>query len=98
MNLPEETKKFLCEQIRLIFPGEEFKIILFGSYAKGTAHSKSDIDIAIQGITSLNAAEWQKVISVFEESYLPQTVDVVDYHRVSEDFKKIIDSDGIELC
>lgn len=97
MNLPQQTVDFLVENIRKYFPKGSYQIILFGSYSTGMNRETSDIDLAIKGNGPLSTSTWQILDSFFEESYLEQKVDLVDYQRISTDFKKIIDKEGIEL-
>jgi uncharacterized protein len=47
---------------------------LFGSRAKGTHHDRSDIDLALEGITTELAAE--SIRSELNETSLPQHFDV----------------------
>jgi predicted nucleotidyltransferase len=97
MTLDSIDKKFIVETVRKFFSDPNDKIILFGSFAKGVARPSSDIDIAIKSQNPLPLAAWQELISSFEESSFLKSVDVVDYRRVSEDFQKIIDRDGVDL-
>jgi len=50
--------------------------LLFGSYAKGTTHSMSDIDIAIETSRELNLLELGSIVSEIETLY-NQKVDLV---------------------
>lgn len=97
MNLSQEVVQFLVTNIQRYFPANEYQIILFGSYAKGKERENSDIDIAIKGNGPILKSKWQEAASFFEESYLKQKVDLVDYHRVSQDFQEVIDREGIRL-
>lgn len=60
---------------------------LFGSYAKGTAHDESDIDIAIVLENMFNSFDTEvKLMTLREgdEIYIePHTVDKEDFHRGS---------------
>jgi predicted nucleotidyltransferase len=60
---------------------------LFGSYARGTAHGESDIDIAIVCENIFNCFDTEvKLITLREgdEIYIePHTVDKEDFHRGS---------------
>lgn len=97
MSLSTEVRAFLLSTIQSYFSKDLYQVILFGSYAQGKSHETSDIDIAIKGQGKLEAARWQALESALEESYLPQKVDVIDYHRVSKGFQKIIDQQGLVL-
>lgn len=73
------------------------KVLLFGSYAKGVANETSDIDLAIIYPGKLPLSLWAKVEESLENSDIPKKVDLVDYSRISGDFRQIIDRDGIEF-
>lgn len=97
LEISKESLKFILKEIHKYFPSSEFDVFLFGSYAKKKATPYSDINIAIKGHSPLPPSQWQQVESALEESYLPQKVDLVDYQRVSPDFQKVIDKDGVKL-
>jgi predicted nucleotidyltransferase len=97
VNLSKEDVTFLLHGLRQFFAAPDFKLILFGSYATGLARSNSDIDIAIQGTSPISPTDWQNAESYFEDSLFNKKVDLIDYHRVSPDFQKIIDRDGVRL-
>ncbi len=72
-------------------------VLLFGSYAKGNAKKDSDIDLAIKGSAPLDLSFWSQLEEEFRNSDIPQKIDLVDYHRVSPSFQRVIDRDGIRL-
>jgi len=78
------------------FPGDS-ALILFGSYADGSAGPRSDLDLAVKAPGALPLAAWARFEELLEESELPFRVDVVDYHRVREPFRDVIDSEGVVL-
>lgn len=98
MRLSQAEIQYLLRTIRKFFPKEQYELLLFGSYARGAARESSDIDIAIKGGDKIPAGRWQMLESEFEESSFPKKVDLVDYYRVSDDFRKIIDRDGQPLA
>ena len=93
MNIPIED---VYEQIRQ--RAEKFdvkKIVLFGSRARKTNHSKSDIDIAVYGCEkfdlfsdSLNEDLW---------SLLELDIIDMDHKNVSPDLISEIERDGVVL-
>ncbi len=62
--------------------------ILFGSRAKGTHSSGSDIDIALKG-NGLSNTILNLLIFLNQESILPYHFDIIDYHAI--DNKELID-------
>lgn len=71
------------------------KFYAFGSRVEGTHHKFSDLDLAYK--ESVDKDTIRKIRSLLRESNLPITVDLIDYNSCSEAFKKVIDSQLIEL-
>lgn len=66
------------------------KIMIFGSRVNGHAKPYSDIDIAIEGSQEIVREIKTELQFAFEESDLPYRVDIVDWHGISNEFRKII--------
>ena len=62
----------------------------FGSRVKWTAKDYSDLDLAVIGSRRFDLKEMYRLTEAFEESNLPIRIDVVDWHAISEGFKRII--------
>ena len=69
-------------------PGSEVRA--FGSRVKWTAKDYSDLDLAVVGSKPLTLRQGYQLAEAFEESDLPIRVDVLDWHTISEEFKRII--------
>ena len=69
-------------------PGCEVRA--FGSRVKWTAKDYSDLDLAVVGSKPLTLRQTGQLAEAFEESNLPIRVDILDWHTISEEFKKII--------
>ena len=69
----------------------------FGSRATWTSKEYSDLDLAIVGNGPLKWRTLGKLRDAFEESYLPFRVDVLDWHDISDNFRKIIEVDCITV-
>ena len=69
-------------------PGCEVRV--FGSRVKWTAKDYSDLDLAVIGSSRFDLREMRRLTEAFEESDLPIRVDVVDWHAISEGFKRVI--------
>lgn len=68
----------------------------YGSRFKGTNRKFSDLDLALVGTEKL---DWKLLCDVrlaFEESELSFSVDVLDWHAISEEFREVI-SAGYEV-
>jgi predicted nucleotidyltransferase len=59
------------------------QVILFGSRAKGTYHTGSDIDIALSG-NGLNTDDIIDLMNELEELYLPYKFDLLILERIKE--------------
>jgi predicted nucleotidyltransferase len=57
------------------------EVVLFGSRAKGTFHSGSDVDLAIMN-TGLHPETIPQLLDAISESSIPYQVDVVDFHSL----------------
>jgi uncharacterized protein len=87
-------KNKLIQIIRMYLP--TCKIFLFGSRAKGTHTTGSDIDIAIDNITEISNKIMGKIKEEIEASTIPFFVDVVDIHAVTNEMKEQIKKYGVE--
>lgn len=68
--------------------GAEYKIFLFGSWAKGDALEASDVDI---GILGKNAVPWGTMSQILDEiEKIPtlRKIDIVDLNSKGEKFKE----------
>ena len=73
----------------------ECEVRAFGSRATWTAKDYSDIDLAIVGEGPLEWRTLGRLKEAFEESSLPMRVDVLDWHDISENFRKVIEQDYV---
>lgn len=73
----------------LKYLGKDCRLFIFGSRAEGKNRKFSDIDLGIWGKTKIPGHLIVKVQEELENSRLPYKVDVVDFSKVSQDFKKI---------
>ena len=79
--------------IQAILKKYPYTFYAFGSRVTGRARPLSDLDLCFMEEMPLSVQA--QLEGEFEESDLPYKVDIVDYHRCSEDFKKIITPDLI---
>ncbi len=64
------------------------RFFLFGSRANGSAGFAADIDIGIWPQEPLNDTILSKRQEIIEDSFVPYQVDLVDFSKVSENFKQ----------
>ena len=105
----KRIKKLLSElelKLRDLFKDNLKKIILYGSYARGTYDDESDIDVMVL-IDGVNKKEYKKYITdirlelVINYSILPSiTVEIESEYYKNIDIQflfKNIESEGVEL-
>ena len=86
---------YIVETVRRFFP--EAKIFAFGSRVSGTPMKYSDLDICIDDGSPLKLSQWSLLDEAFDESDLPIKIDISDYHRITKDFRRLIEKNCIEL-
>ncbi len=83
------------EIVRQILSKLKVSVFVFGSRAKNTAKPLSDLDLCLKD--NYDKSTVRKLQDAFEESDLPFKVDVVVWSELSDDFKKHIEKDLVEL-
>ncbi|MDR1998282.1 MAG: nucleotidyltransferase domain-containing protein [Candidatus Margulisbacteria bacterium] len=66
------------------------EVRVFGSRHRGTNKPYSDLDLAING--ELTGKQLADLRCEFEECRLPYRVDVLDYRKISPEFRIVIDA------
>lgn len=64
----------------------------FGSRVRMTASEYSDLDLVLIDKTIIPQKLFYQLKDAFEESDLPIKVDILDWHRISSEFQKNIES------
>lgn len=83
--------------LRDILQNIPYQALVFGSRIKGSQQKFSDLDICLKSDLPIPFADMATLKETLRESNLPFTVDVIDYHYISEGFKKIVDEEGINF-
>src|SRR5215469_6006059 len=86
---PADAAKFAAQVIRRHVPDPAYRIFLFGSRAAGSATERSDIDIGIEGPAPVPRAALAAIHEALEEAPTLYTIDVLDFRRVSENFRRL---------
>jgi predicted nucleotidyltransferase len=86
---PAKAAKYAALVIRLHMPDPAYRIFLFGSRASGSTAERSDIDIGIEGPAPVPRAALAAIHDELEEAPTLYTIDVVDFRRVPEKFRKV---------
>ena len=79
------VERILTEQV------PECEVRVFGSRATWTSKDYSDLDLAVVGEGPLDWKILGRLREAFEESDLPIRVDVLDWHSISESFRRAIE-------
>lgn len=90
IHLEPECLELVRKILRVFASGRT--VWIFGSRVTGKIHPASDIDLAIMGDKPLSLSEEGDLRYAFEASRLPYRVDLVDWARTSESFRKIIEA------
>ena len=90
----DEIQKILLEFFSA--KDEVHLVVLFGSYAKGTAMTSSDMDVAVYGASPLGADEKAGLIDALQQR-LRLPVDLVDLHTADPLIFRQIFTKGVIL-
>lgn len=69
--------------------------VIFGSRIKGTSKKFSDLDVCLKD--PITDYEYVVLEEAFQESDLPFKVDLIDYSKIDDSFKNIVDAEGMSL-
>ncbi len=69
---------------------DEYRLVLFGSWAKDSARPQSDIDIGILGNQPVPWSTMAAIRQSVEDLPTLRRIDVVDLQTVDTDFKKAV--------
>lgn len=93
MRLEHYSVQKLKKQIRKIVGGylplESYHLFFFGSRVTGQGDEKSDIDIGIEGPKDVPPEAMSAIREELEQLAILYKIELVDFKRVSPDFRKI---------
>ena len=69
----------------------------YGSRVTWTASEYSDLDLVVVGDSALAQGTLPRLKEAFDESNLPMSVDVLDWHRIPGGFRNVIEADQVVL-
>lgn len=93
----EPLLKEIINIVKKDIRNSNYKIYLFGSWAKGNALYNSDIDIAIDSEKPLDIDIIIRIKEEIENIPTLRSIDIVDLNSVSEDFRQNIIANGKEI-
>lgn len=95
IQLSDEQLAFTIATLNKHLPNATF--FLFGSRAKQNAKPFSDADILIVDKKPVPLNTFSSLNEVFSESNLPFRIDLVDWHRITPEFRDHIMKEAIKL-
>jgi predicted nucleotidyltransferase len=87
-GISEEEKKILISTIREQFP--KVKILFFGSRYRGDHRQYSDLDLCIDNGSPVDLVKFSNLKEKLSQSDLLFSVDLVDWHRMSQKFQAVV--------
>lgn len=92
MTMSEPEVLWVARQVAAIAArilGEPaYRTVLFGSWASGNARERSDIDIGIEGPSSVDPAAMQRIREACDALPTLYTIELVDLARVPTEFRR----------
>ncbi len=85
MNIKKEIVKIIKNRLKL----PHYKIFLFGSRVTGEANERSDYDVGIAAQEQIPVSDLFGIQDDLENLRVMQKIEVVDFNKVGEDFKKV---------
>lgn len=85
----KDLKQAVLDIIAKHLDRRAYRVFLFGSRASEKGGDRSDFDIGIEGPAPVPDRAWSEIKEEVEELPTLYTVDLVDFRRVSEDFRNI---------
>ena len=93
-DISPAEKLIISRILQAYVPRSEIRI--FGSRHRGTAQPWSDLDLIIIDEGPLDMKVLAALNCDFEDSELPYRVDMLDWHRLGEEFRLQIEKQGYE--
>jgi len=83
-----KLQKLIKEVFEKYLPNENYRLFFFGSRVSGVNSPRSDIDLGIESSHSLSSKTKIEIEEELQNLPILYKIDLVDFGRVSEDFKK----------
>ena len=84
----------IVQVIRRYLPEESHRILLFGSWATLEAAPTSDIDIAIEGATTVDSTVMSEIHEEIDKLPTLRKIQVIDIHQAHDRFRDRVLSQG----
>ena len=77
--------------------GANARVIWFGSWVQGTAQPHSDIDLALDAPAPFSVEDLAALRAWVDDLATLYSIDIVDLHEVSDEFRARIQAHGVAL-
>ncbi len=95
LAVSDEELKLVKGILARIVPAADY--LAFGSRLGHCCHRYSDLDIAIKATVPMPLSQLSALEEAFAESDLPFRVDIVDLHRASPEFRRLVESHHLRI-
>lgn len=85
----EAVKREVATILREELGGSPYRAFFFGSRVSGTAGSRSDLDVGIEGETVVSTEKMRNIRARLEALPTLYSIDIVDFSTISEEFKQV---------
>ncbi|OGG42479.1 hypothetical protein A3A21_02710 [Candidatus Jorgensenbacteria bacterium RIFCSPLOWO2_01_FULL_45_25b] len=85
----EKIKKEIRAIVEKHLDLKEYKLFFFGSRVDGKNHKGSDIDVGIEGPERISSPVWLEIQEEIENLPILYKIEIVDFKRVSREFKEV---------
>jgi predicted nucleotidyltransferase len=93
LDISPMIKRKIVDVVRQRMPaGVSYRLFLFGSRATGQGTERSDIDLGLDAGGEVPVGVMGAIGGDLEDLPILQTVDVVDFSRVSPEFRRVAEA------
>ncbi|MBC7386946.1 MAG: nucleotidyltransferase domain-containing protein [Cryobacterium sp.] len=89
----QQEGDYLTSVISAYFPN--VTISFFGSRVGDKFKETSDLDVCLKADVPLDLSKWSQLESDLSQSSLPYKVDLLDWSRITDDFRKVISAKSV---
>ncbi len=96
IDIAPDHRRLVLDILRVHLPSAA-AVWVFGSRTTGRARRYSDLDLAIDAGRRLSLDETAILREAFDECDLHYRVDIVDWHAIGDDFRRLIAAERVPL-
>ncbi|HTQ34694.1 MAG TPA: nucleotidyltransferase domain-containing protein [Stellaceae bacterium] len=96
IDIKPEHRRIVIDILRDHLP-PDMRVWVFGSRVSGRVRRYSDLDLALDVGRRLTMDETAALGEAFDECDLPYRVDIIDWHAVDDNFRRIVAADRVPL-